>query len=86
MEQYRVVEEAFEDNQTERCGVSNGGIRVPGLGDHYTNPPTMFIYHLLDIALDFIHTLALNFIHPHSGALFLFVEPYNNYCTYSKEG
>ena len=55
MEQYSEAEEAFEDDQTGQCGVSNGGIGVPGPEDHYSNLPTMPFYHLLDLALDLIH-------------------------------
>ena len=41
MEPHSETEEAFEDYQTGRSGVSDGGIRVPGPKDNYSNPPTM---------------------------------------------
>ena len=44
--------------------MSNGGIEAPWPEDHYSNPPTMSFYHLLDLVLYLIDPLALNL---HSG-------------------
>ena len=68
-EEYSKAEEAFVNNQTGQCGVSNGGIGVPGTEDHYSNPPSVSSYHMLDFALNLIHPLALNPTHLHSKAI-----------------
>ena len=51
--------------------MSNGGIGVPGPEEHYCNcnSPTVFSYHLLDLAPDLIQPLVLNPTHPHNRAL-----------------
>ena len=87
MEHYSETEEAFEDAQTGQSGVSDGGIRVPGPEDHYSNPPTMSV-------IPFVRSHSILFS-PLLSSLFilvvelslLFIEPHNNYtnCTYSKE-
>ena len=69
MEEYSKAEEAFEDDQTEQCGVSNNGIGVPVLETIIVIYPLFHLYHLLDLALDLIQPLALDPTHPHSKAL-----------------
>ena len=59
----------LKDSQTGRCGVSNGGIGVPGPKDHYSIHPLFLLYHLLDLALDLIQLLALDPTNPHNRAL-----------------
>ena len=86
MEQYSETEEVFEDNQTGQSGASDGGIRVPGPEDHYSNPPTMsFILFVRSHSVLFSPLLSSLFILV-AGLSLLFVEPHNNNCTYSKEG
>ena len=86
MEHYSETEEAFEDFQTGQNGLSDGGIRVPGPEDHYSNPPTMsFIPFVRSHSILFSPLLSSLFILV-AGLSLLFVEPHNNYCTYSKEG
>ena len=86
MEPHSETEEAFEDYQTGRSGVSDGGIRVPGPKDHYSNPPTMsFIPFVRSHSILFFPLLSSLFILVAGLSLF-FVELHNNYCTYSKEG
>ena len=66
MEQYSETEQAFEDDHTRQSGVSDGGMRVPGLEDHYSNPPTMsFIPFVRSYSILF----SLELIHPCSRAL-----------------
>ena len=40
-EEYNKAKGVLKESQTGRCGVSNGGIGVPGPKDHYSNPPTV---------------------------------------------
>ena len=71
MEQCSETEEAFEDDLTGQSGVSDGGIRVPGPEDQYSNPPTMsFIPFVRSHAILFSPLLStLELIHPRSRAL-----------------
>ena len=86
MEQYSETKEAFEDDQTGRSRVSDGGIRVPGPEDHYSNPPTMsFIPFVRSHSILFSPLLSSLFILV-AGLSLLFVKPHNSYCTNSKEG
>ena len=88
MEQFSETEEAFEDGQTGQSDVSDGGIRVPGPEDHYSNPPTMSFIPFVrshDHSILFSPLLSSLFILV-AGLSLLFVELHYNYCTYSKEG
>ena len=86
MEQCSETEEAFEDDQTGQSGVSDRGIRAPGPEDRYSNPPTMsFIPFVRSQSILFSPLLSSLFILV-AGLSLLFVEPHNNYCTYSKDG
>ena len=86
MKQFSKTEEAFEDGQIGQSGVSDGGIRVPGPEDHYSNPPIMSFIPFVGSHLILFSPLLSSLFIPVAGLSLLFVEPHNNYCTYSKEG
>ena len=86
MEQYCENEKAFEDDQTGQSGVRDGGIRVPGPEDHYSNPPTMSFIPVVRSHSILFSPLLSSLFTLVAGLSLLFVESHNNYCTYSKEG
>ena len=68
MEQYSKAKEAFEDNKTGLSGVSDGGIGVPGPKDHYSYSPNMYYIPFGRSHSQSYSPLALELIHPCSGA------------------
>ena len=73
----------LKTTKQEQSGVSDHVIRVPGPEDHYSNPPTMSsIPFVRSHSILFAPLLSSLFILV-PGLSLLFVEPHNNYCTYS---